>query len=56
MAKKDIKKDKESKYAYKKKSAWEIFSKDKIKKSFDFCDGYKKFLNDAKQKEKLYNK
>ena len=46
--KKDSKKSKESKYAYKKKAAWEIFTKDQIKKSFDFCNGYKKFLNEAK--------
>jgi aspartyl aminopeptidase len=48
MAKKDDKKDKESKFAYKKKSAWEILSKEKIKKSFDFCEDYKKFLDLAK--------
>jgi aspartyl aminopeptidase len=48
MAEKKDKKDKESKYAYKKKTAWEIFSKEQIKKSFDFCEGYKKFLNEAK--------
>ena len=48
MAKKGSKKAQESKYAYKKKSAWEIFSKDQIKKSFDFCEDYKKFLNIAK--------
>jgi len=48
MVKKDNKKDKESKYAYKKKSAWEILTKDQIKKAFDFCEGYKKFLDVAK--------
>jgi len=48
MVKKDNKKGKESKYAYKKKSAWEIFTKDQIKKAFDFCKDYKKFLNAAK--------
>jgi len=48
MVKKDNKKDKESKYAYKKKSAWEIFTKDQIKKAFDFCEDYKKFLDAAK--------
>ena len=48
-AKKGKKKDnKESKFAYKKKPAWEIFSKEQIKKSFDFCNGYKKFLDEAK--------
>jgi len=46
--KKGSKKDKESKFIYKKKSAWEIFSKDQIKKAFDFSDDYKKFLNIAK--------
>ena len=48
MAKKDDKKSKESKYAYKKKSAWELFSKDQIKKAFDFSKDYKIFLDDAK--------
>jgi aspartyl aminopeptidase len=51
MAKKKEKKKKdeqESKFAYKKKTAWEIFSKEQIKKSFDFCNGYKKFLDSAK--------
>lgn len=42
------KKEKESKYIYKKKSAWEILSKDQIKKAFDFCEDYKKFLDSAK--------
>lgn len=47
--KKEKKKDsKESKFAYKKKNAWEIFNKDQIKKSFDFCADYKKFLDSAK--------
>ena len=35
MVKKDSKKDKESKYAYKKKSAWEILTDDQIKKAFE---------------------
>lgn len=48
MAKKDDKKQKESKYAYKKKSAWEIFTNDQIKKAYDFCKDYKIFLNEAK--------
>lgn len=46
--KKGSKKDKESKFIYKKKSAWEIFTKDQIKKSLDFCKDYKKFLNISK--------
>jgi len=48
MAKKKNKDNKESKYAYKKKSAWEILTKDQIKQAFDFCDGYKTFLDKAK--------
>ena len=48
MAGKKKKDDKESKYIYKKKTAWEIFTKDQIKEAFDFCEGYKKFLNNAK--------
>jgi aspartyl aminopeptidase len=48
MASKKKSDKKESKYAYKKKTAWEIFSKEQIKKSFDFCKDYKKFLDDAK--------
>ena len=48
-AKKGKKKDnKESKFAYKKKTAWEIFTKEQINKSFDFCIDYKKFLDSAK--------
>ena len=42
------KESKESKHAYKKKTAWEKLSKVQIKKAFDFCEDYKKFLNDAK--------
>jgi len=48
MSEEKKKKDKESKYAYKKKSAWEILTKDQIKKTLSFCEGYKKFLDDAK--------
>jgi aspartyl aminopeptidase len=40
--------EKESKYAYKKKSAWETFTKDQVKKSFVFAEGYKQFLNAVK--------
>jgi len=54
--KKDSKKDKESKYAYKKKTAWEIFSKTKIKNAFDFCEDYKSFLDSAKtEREAIKN-
>ena len=48
MAKKKEKDKKESKYVYKKKTAWEIFTKDQVKKAFDFCEGYKKFLDVVK--------
>ena len=40
--------EKESKYAYKKKFAWEILTKNQIEKSFDFAEECKKFLNDSK--------
>jgi len=48
MAKKKNKDEKESKYAYKKKSAWETFNQNQIKNAFDFCKNYKTFLNNAK--------
>jgi aspartyl aminopeptidase len=48
MVKEKKKEDKESKYAYKKKSAWEILSKEQIKKAFTFSEEYKKFLDIAK--------
>jgi len=54
--KKDSKKDKESKFAYKKKSAWEILTKDQIKKAFDFCEDYKKFLDAAKTEREAIQK
>lgn len=41
-------KDGESKYAYKKKSAWELFSKAQIASAFSFADRYQAFLNEAK--------
>jgi len=41
-------KDGESKYAYKKKSAWELFSKAQLTSAFAFAEGYKTFLNEAK--------
>ncbi len=49
-------KEKESKYAYKKKSAWKLFTKDQIKKAFDFCEDYKKFLNVAKTEREAVQK
>lgn len=48
MAKEKKKDDKESKYAYKKKSAWETLSKTQIKEAFAFCENYKTFINKAK--------
>ena len=48
MAKEKKKDDKESKYAYKKKSAWETLSKTQIKEAFTFCEKYKTFINKAK--------
>jgi len=42
------KKEKKNKFAYKKKNAWESFTKEQIKKAHDFCKDYKKFLDDAK--------
>jgi aspartyl aminopeptidase len=38
----------ESKYAYKKKSAWELFTKTQITNAFAFAEGYKTFLNEVK--------
>jgi len=40
--------NKESKYAYKKKSAYEIFTREQIKKAQSFCNDYKKFLDQCK--------
>ena len=48
MPKEKKKDNKESKHAYKKKSAWETLSKSQIKQSFEFCKKYKDFLNNAK--------
>jgi len=47
---------KESKYAYKKKSAWDIFTEDQIKKAFDFSEEYKTFLNDCKTERESIQK
>lgn len=41
-------KDGESKYAYKKKSAWELFSKTQISNAYTFAERYATFLNEAK--------
>jgi aspartyl aminopeptidase len=41
-------KDGESKYGYKKKSAWELFSKTQIASALTFAEGYKTFLDQAK--------
>jgi aspartyl aminopeptidase len=47
---------KESKYAYKKKSAWDILTRDQIKKAFDFSEEYKIFLNSAKTEREIVQK
>jgi aspartyl aminopeptidase len=49
-------KDGESKYAYKKKSAWELFSKAQIASAFAFAEGYKTFLNEAKTEREAVHK
>jgi aspartyl aminopeptidase len=49
-------KDGESKYAYKKKSAWELFSKAQITKVFSFAEGYKTFLNEVKTEREAVQK
>jgi len=48
MAKEKKKTSKESKHAYKKKSAWEILSKNQIKQAFTFCNKYKDFIDVVK--------
>jgi aspartyl aminopeptidase len=49
-------KKKESKYSYKKKSAWEIFTKEQIKETFNFSEEYKEFLNHAKTEREVIKK
>jgi len=49
-------KDGESKYAYKKKSAWELFSKTQITNAYSFAEGYKSFLNEAKTEREAVHK
>jgi aspartyl aminopeptidase len=46
---------KKDKFSYKKKSAWEIFNNEQIKKLFEFADEYKKFLNKAKTEREAIN-
>ena len=48
--------EKKSKYAYKKKSAWAILTKDQIKKAFDFSEEYKIFLNSVKTEREAVQK
>jgi aspartyl aminopeptidase len=48
--------EKESKYSYKKKPAWEIFNKDQIKEAFDFAEEYKIFLNESKTERETVKK
>jgi len=59
MPEKKNKDNKESKYVYKKKSAWEILNQKQIKQAFTFCEDYKKFLDNAKTEReaiKIINK
>jgi aspartyl aminopeptidase len=49
-------KDGESKYAYKKKSAWEFFSKEQITHAMKFAEEYKTFLNQAKTEREAVQK
>ena len=37
-----------SAFSYSKKSSWEFFSDEDIKKAYNFCEGYKKFLSEVK--------
>jgi len=56
MDKKKSKDKNENKFIYKKKSAWEIFTQNQIKKAFDFCKNYKAFLNDVKTEREAIKK
>jgi aspartyl aminopeptidase len=42
------KEEKESKYAYQRKSAWELLTATQTKQAFQFAEEYKTFLNQAK--------
>ena len=48
--------EKESIYAYKKKSAWETLTRDQIKKAFEFAEGYKLFLDNVKTEREAVQK
>ena len=54
--KKSKKKEKESKFAYKKKSAWDILTNNQIKNALNFCEDYKIFLNEAKTEREAVDK
>jgi len=49
-------KDGESRYAYKKKSAWELFSKEQLTHAMKFAEEYKTFLNQAKTEREAVQK
>jgi len=56
MSAKKNKEEKQSKYAYKKKTAYEILNKNQIKEAFNFCNDYKKFLDSSKtEREAIEN-
>jgi len=40
--------EEKSEFAYSKKSSWELFSEEEIKKAYSFCEGYKDFLGKVK--------
>jgi len=48
--------EEESKYAYKKKPAWELLSKDQIKEVFNLAEEYKKFLDSSKTERETIQK
>lgn len=48
--------EEKSKYAYEKKSGWEIFSEDEINNAFEFCEHYKSFLEQVKTEREAIQK
>jgi aspartyl aminopeptidase len=47
--------DKKNIFGYNKKSAWDLFNNDQIKKAFKFTDEYKLFLNNVKTEREAIN-
>jgi len=48
--------EKESRYAYTKKTAWELFTKDQINEAMKFAEEYKDFLDEAKTEREAVDK